>query len=63
MSATSGEVRAIDALIKEIPFIKNYRNIVKIDKGFSSDEKYRVRMPAEQSDLLLRLFSVEELEQ
>lgn len=63
MFAISREVRAIDALIKEIPFIKDCRDIVKIDKGFSSDEKYKIRMPAEQATVLLRLFSAQELAQ
>ena len=61
--ALSKEVRAIDALIKEISFIKHYLDIVKINKGFSADEKYRIRMPVEQKDMLLRLFSAQELEQ
>jgi aminoglycoside phosphotransferase (APT) family kinase protein len=63
MSAMSGEARAIDALVKEIPFIKDCRDIVKIDKGFSLDEKYKIRMPAEQATVLLRLFSAQELAQ
>jgi aminoglycoside phosphotransferase (APT) family kinase protein len=49
-------------LITQIPLISNYKEVIEIKKGFSSDEKYLIHMQDGNNKLLLRLFNVEELE-
>ncbi|RDW18222.1 aminoglycoside phosphotransferase [Oceanobacillus arenosus] len=52
----------IELLAKQVPFIRNYKDVIPINKGFSSDEKYLVHMDEENNKLLLRTFNLEELE-
>ncbi|MCM3358008.1 aminoglycoside phosphotransferase family protein [Psychrobacillus sp. MER TA 171] len=50
------------ALIKQIPLISNYKEVMEIKKGFSIDEKYVIHMHDGNKKLLLRIFNLEELE-
>ncbi|MFF2752897.1 aminoglycoside phosphotransferase family protein [Psychrobacillus sp. NPDC058041] len=50
----------IETIAKQIPIIGDYRDIVQINKGFSSDEKYLIHF--DNHKLLLRLFDLAELE-
>nr|WP_312855482.1 hypothetical protein [Litoribacterium kuwaitense] len=52
----------IDILKKQIPLIHHCKDMTKINKGFSSDEKYLIHMPGDNNNLLLRMFNIEELE-
>lgn len=49
-------------LIKQIPLISNYKEVIEIKKGFSTDEKYVIHMHDGNKKLLLRMFNLEELE-
>ena len=49
-------------LIKQIPLISNYKEVIEIKKGFSIDEKYLIHMHDGNKKLLLRMFNLEELE-
>ncbi|RDW17317.1 aminoglycoside phosphotransferase family protein [Oceanobacillus chungangensis] len=51
----------IESLLKQIPVISNYKDVIQIKKGFSSDEKYLVHMD-NGNKLLLKTFKLEELE-
>lgn len=48
--------------IRQIPLIRDYREVVEIKKGFSTDEKYLIHMPTTNTKFLLRIFSLEEME-
>ncbi|MGD6965554.1 aminoglycoside phosphotransferase family protein [Rossellomorea vietnamensis] len=50
------------SIIKEIPFLNNVKDVVEIEKGFSSDKKYLIHMQDGNNKLLLRMFDLEELE-
>lgn len=50
----------IETLAKQIPIIGDFRDIVQIKKGFSSDEKYLVHY--DNHKVLLRLFELAEIE-
>ncbi|WP_391122247.1 aminoglycoside phosphotransferase family protein [Psychrobacillus sp. L3] len=50
----------IETLAKQIPIISNFRDIVQIKKGFSSDEKNLIHF--DNYKLLLRLFNLTEFE-
>ncbi|MFA9559505.1 aminoglycoside phosphotransferase family protein [Evansella sp. AB-rgal1] len=49
------------SLIKQIPSLHNCNEVIEINKGFSSDEKYLI-LDESSNKLLLRMFSLEELE-
>ncbi|WP_026908419.1 aminoglycoside phosphotransferase family protein [Paucisalibacillus globulus] len=49
-------------LIKQIPLIRNCKEIIEIEKGFSSDKKYLIHMQDGSNKLLLRMFNSEELQ-
>lgn len=49
-------------LIKQIPLIRNCKEIIEIKKGFSSDEKFLIKMQDSNNKLLLRVFNLKELE-
>ena len=40
------EIKEVKNIISNIPIIKNYRGFYKVDKGWSSDEKYYVECDA-----------------
>lgn len=52
----------ITSLIKQIPLISNCKEVIEINKGFSSDEKFLIHMQDGNKKLLLRVFNLEELE-
>ncbi|WP_390284712.1 aminoglycoside phosphotransferase family protein [Ureibacillus sp. GCM10028918] len=49
-------------LLKQIPMISNCKDVIQINKGYSSDEKFLVHMNDENEKLLLRTFQLEEFE-
>jgi len=49
-------------LARQIPLISNYKEISQIKKGFSTDKKYLIHMPSDNTKLLLRIFSLEEMQ-
>lgn len=49
-------------LIKQIPLISNCKEVIEVNKGFSTDEKYVIHMHDGNKKLLLRMFNLEELE-
>lgn len=51
-----------NTLIKQIPFLSNCKEVIAIEKGFSSDDKYLIHMPDGHKKLLLRMFNLEELQ-
>ncbi|MBS3680720.1 phosphotransferase [Ornithinibacillus massiliensis] len=51
-----------ETLINQIPIISDYKEIIEITKGFSSDEKFLIHMKDGTNKFLLRMFDLEELE-
>ncbi|MFA1820180.1 aminoglycoside phosphotransferase family protein [Virgibacillus oceani] len=54
-------MKAIKTLINQIPELNNCKDIIRIRKGFSSDEKYLIHMNDKR--LLLRMFKPDDLKQ
>lgn len=52
----------IQEIIKHIPILNDCQEIIKIDKGFSSDDKYII-IQNDHSKLLLRVFNANEYEE
>lgn len=51
-----------DLSINQIPEISNAKQIVQINKGFSSDEKYLIHMFDDREKLFLRTFDLDQFE-
>lgn len=51
-----------ETLLRQIPIISNCKDVIQINKGFSSDEKFLVHMDDENEKLLLRTFQLKEFE-
>ncbi|MEO4052979.1 aminoglycoside phosphotransferase family protein [Solibacillus sp. CAU 1738] len=52
----------IEQILKEIVILKNHQQIIKINKGFSLEEKYIIALPDSAEKYLLRFFPVNQLE-
>lgn len=52
----------IRAFIRQIPLISACREVVEIQKGFSTDEKYLIHMPGDNRKFLLNVFNLKEWE-
>ncbi|MBM7578163.1 aminoglycoside phosphotransferase family protein [Jeotgalibacillus terrae] len=52
----------IETLLKQIPALSNYKDVIQIKKGFSTDEKYLIHTNDGNKKLLLRTFKLEEFE-
>ncbi|WP_332645339.1 aminoglycoside phosphotransferase family protein [Lysinibacillus sp. 54212] len=52
----------IDRILNEIAGFKHYKDIIKIDKGFSLEEKYIISLQDSVERYLLRLFPINQLE-
>lgn len=48
--------------VEQIPLIRECKKVIKINKGFSTDEKYLIHMPEGRDELFLRLFNPEQME-
>ena len=48
--------------IKQIPSLQHSKEIIKIHKGYSSDEKFLVRMDETRDNLLLKVFDLESMD-
>ena len=51
-----------EILIRQIPLLNGCRDIIEINKGYSSDEKFLVHPKEGSKQLLVRMFNVKELE-
>lgn len=51
-----------EKLIRQIPLLNGCRDIIKINKGYSSDEKFLVHPKEGNMQLLVRMFNVKELQ-
>lgn len=52
----------IEKLVKQIPVLSKCKNVIQIQKGFSSNEKYIVYLDDGNKKLLLKTFKLEEYE-
>jgi len=52
----------IKTIVEQIPILKNCNRVVHINKGFSSDEKYLIQMYDGNKQVLLRTYSLQELD-
>lgn len=53
----------IEQIVKEITILQNHRQIIKINKGFSLEEKYSIAVPHSPEKYLLRFFPINQLEE
>lgn len=52
----------IEQLLNEIPFLKDYQELKRINKGFSSDEKYFISLKNNDKKYLIRFFPISQFE-
>jgi len=52
----------IEQLLKEIPLLKDYRELKRINKGFSSDEKYFISLKNGDEEYMIRFFPINQFE-
>lgn len=58
-----GEDGLVQQLLNELPLLKDFQEVKKIDKGFSHDEKYFVLMKHSDEKFLVRFFPIEEIDE
>ncbi|MFJ5564293.1 aminoglycoside phosphotransferase family protein [Lysinibacillus xylanilyticus] len=52
----------IEQLLKEMPLLKDHKEFKKINKGFSSDEKYFISLKNSDEKYMLRFFPISQFE-
>ncbi|MFE3573523.1 aminoglycoside phosphotransferase family protein [Lysinibacillus sp. NPDC059133] len=52
----------VEQLLDEIPFLKDYRELKRINKGLSSDEKYFISLKNSNEKYMIRFFPISQFE-